>query len=105
MILVLLVIAAALVAILLRAPAWLSSLLLVAALRLRPLQPKMRNPVALTKLFFAVFADIIRSNIAVARIILGPRSQNETSGVMQIPLELRAPYGLAALAIIRTAKR
>ena len=40
----------------------------------------------------------MRSNIAVARIILGPRARSETSGFLDIPLELRAPYGLAVLA-------
>jgi multicomponent K+:H+ antiporter subunit E len=39
----------------------------------------------------------------VARIVLGPRRSDVTSGFMNIPLEMRAPYGLAALAIIITS--
>lgn len=70
---------------------------------LEPPSIRVRRPGAILELSLLVLADIVRSNIAVARIILGPRSQNETSGVMQIPLELRAPYGLAALAIIITS--
>ena len=53
----------------------------------------------LTKL---VLADVVRSNFAVARIVLG-RSRGVTSGFVRIPLELRDPYGLATLACIITA--
>lgn len=64
---------------------------------------RLRRPLALAKLLAVVLRDIIRSNIAVARIILGPRLPNEISGFVDVPLELRAPYGLALLAIIITA--
>jgi multicomponent K+:H+ antiporter subunit E len=50
-----------------------------------------------------VLADIVRSNIAVASIILGPGKRRERSGFVDIPLELRDPYGLATLACIITA--
>jgi multicomponent K+:H+ antiporter subunit E len=50
-----------------------------------------------------VLADIVRSNIAVARIILGLVGRERTSGFVNISLELRDPYGLAALACIITA--
>jgi len=50
-----------------------------------------------------VLTDIIRSNIAVARIILGLARRRWTSGLVEIPLELRDPYGLAALACIITS--
>src|SRR3546814_3653435 len=46
---------------------------------------------------------IVRSNIAVAKIILGPRRKDLFSGFMIIPLDMRAPHGLATLAIIITA--
>jgi multicomponent K+:H+ antiporter subunit E len=64
---------------------------------------RVRRPRAALRLSFAVLHDIIRSNIAVARIILGPKLPNEISGFLEIPLELRSPYGLAMLAIIITA--
>lgn len=76
------------------------------ALALTALEPpnlRLRRPGAILELSFLVLADIVRSNIAVARIILGPRRPDETSGFMSIPLEMRAPYGLAALAIIITS--
>lgn len=50
-----------------------------------------------------VLVDIIRSNIMVARIILGGKHTESISGFLYIPLELRNPYGLAVLALIVTA--
>jgi multicomponent K+:H+ antiporter subunit E len=71
--------------------------------RLQPPAGRVRRPRAILQLSIVVLSDIVRSNIAVARIILGPRARNETSGFLDIPLELRAPYGLALLALIVTA--
>lgn len=62
----------------------------------------MRRPIAFAKLFGIVVSDIVRSNIAVAGIILAPRMQ-KTSGFVDIPLELTSHYGLALLATIITA--
>src|SRR5690606_9231854 len=50
-----------------------------------------------------VVAEIIRSNIAVAHIILGLERRRSTAGFLEIPLELRHPYGLATLAFIITS--
>jgi multicomponent K+:H+ antiporter subunit E len=71
--------------------------------RLEPPAGRLRGPRAMLTLATLVLHDIVRSNIAVARIILGPRAQSETAGFLEIPLELRAPYGLALLALIVTA--
>ncbi len=71
--------------------------------RLEPPAGRLRRPLAILTLAVLVLQDIVRSNIAVARIILGPRVHHETSGFLDIPLELRAPYGLAVLALIVTA--
>ena len=73
----------------------------LAALELRKARP--RRLVAILRLAVFVFADIVRSNIAVARIILGLERRRWTSGFVQIPLELRDPYGLATLACIITS--
>jgi multicomponent K+:H+ antiporter subunit E len=73
---------------------------------LRTIEPNpmpLRRPAVLVILGWLVLQDIIRSNFAVARIILGTRLPTVTSGFVDIPLELRAPPGLAALAIIITA--
>lgn len=84
--------------------ALLSCLLLFAAYRLRPLQPTMRRWQVLVKLLVLVVADIMRSNIGVARVILGlVRDRRVHSGFMNVPLDMRDPHGLAALAMIITA--
>jgi multicomponent K+:H+ antiporter subunit E len=62
-----------------------------------------RRPWTAVRLAFRVAADIIRSNVAVARIVLGLRRGTRTPGFLPIPLALRAPAGLAALACIVTA--
>jgi multicomponent K+:H+ antiporter subunit E len=62
-----------------------------------------RRPRAILRLALLVLADIIRSNVAVARIILNPGQRNRTSGFVNIPLELRDPYALAVLACIITS--
>jgi len=64
---------------------------------------RVRRPGALLRLLVLVLVDVIRSNIAVGRIILGLGRQQRTPGFVNIPLTLRDPYGLAALACIITA--
>lgn len=81
-------------------------LALIGGWTLRMLQPpkaRIRRPATIVGLFFLVFADVVRSNIAVLQIILGPRHRSVTSGFVRIPLELRDPYGLVVLACIITA--
>lgn len=64
----------------------------------------LRRPSVICRLAASVLKDIVRSNIAVARIVLGLRQQEwVSSGFVEIPLELRDPYGLAALACIITS--
>jgi multicomponent K+:H+ antiporter subunit E len=64
---------------------------------------RVRRPGAILRLSSLVLADIVRSNIAVARIILGFGGRELTSGFVRIPIDLRTPYGLAALACIITS--
>jgi multicomponent K+:H+ antiporter subunit E len=64
---------------------------------------RIRRPAAILKLLGLVFADIVRSNIAVARIVLGLAQRERKSGFVDIPLELRDRYALAALACIITS--
>lgn len=70
---------------------------------LQPAIGRVRNPRAIVTLAFLVLADIIRSNIAVAQIILGLRHRRVMSGFLNIPIDMRNRYGLAALACIITA--
>jgi multicomponent K+:H+ antiporter subunit E len=70
------------------------------------LAPPKAHPgrlVAIFRLAALVFADILRSNVAVARIILGLGRRQRIPGFVEIPLDLRDPYGLATLACIITS--
>jgi multicomponent K+:H+ antiporter subunit E len=81
------------------------SMLMVFGFRVvRPVQPRVRRPQKALLLLWRVFVDILRSNIAVARIVLG-LTGNRTirSGFLEVPLDLRDPSGLAALATIVTS--
>jgi multicomponent K+:H+ antiporter subunit E len=74
-----------------------------AFMALDPASVRVLRPGAILRLASLVVADIVRSNIAVARIILGLAGRERRSGFVDIPLDLRNPYGLAALACIITA--
>lgn len=50
-----------------------------------------------------VLVDIVRSNIAVARIVFHLPVRGRTSGFLTLPLEARHPAALAILACIITA--
>jgi multicomponent K+:H+ antiporter subunit E len=70
---------------------------------LRPARPRIRRWHLLPRLVMIVIADIWRSNIAVARLILRPDHPRRMSGFVVVPLELRNPAGLAILACIVTS--
>ena len=70
---------------------------------LHPAKPRIRRWSLLPKLVAVVLYDIVRSNIAVAWLILREGNNRRVSGFMTIPLELRSPMGLAVLALILTA--
>ncbi len=70
---------------------------------LEPPPARIGRAGAMLRLLSLVLADIVRSNIAVGRIILGLAGRKWTSGFVSIPLDLRDPYGLAALACIITS--
>ncbi|CAH2605480.1 putative K(+)/H(+) antiporter subunit E (plasmid) [Rhodovastum atsumiense] len=56
------------------------------------------------RLLWTVLVEVVRSNTAVARIILRLGSpRHRRSGFVRIPLDMRNPYGLATLACIITA--
>lgn len=64
---------------------------------------RMRRPQRLAALAGRVAVDVVRSNFAVARIIVAPRGREVTSGFVAVPLELTDRYGLAILACIITS--
>jgi len=81
------------------------SLLMVFGFRaVRPLQPRLRRPQMAFLLLWRVFVDILRSNVAVGRIVLGLNGKREIrSGFLEVPLDMRDPHGVAALSTIVTS--
>ena len=69
---------------------------------LDPPRARPRRLGLLFRLAVLVVADIVRSNVAVAGIILD-FERRRSPGFVEIPLELRDPYGLAMLACIITS--
>lgn len=71
--------------------------------RLQPHKPIIRRPGLVLRLIAEVTVDIIRSNVAVSRIIVAGKRRQATAGFIKVPLELKDPAGLAVLACIITA--
>ena len=70
---------------------------------LQPQPVKVRRLGKIVKLIVLVTLDIIRSNVAVTRIILHGRPRRQTEGFLIVPLKLTNTYGLVILAGIVTA--
>jgi multicomponent K+:H+ antiporter subunit E len=71
---------------------------------LRPLHAHVQRLDTAALLVLVVIKDIVRSNLSVARIVLGFFPRREVrSGFLRVPLDLRDPHGLAALAVIVTS--
>ena len=84
--------------------ALLAIVLAWSASALRPLPANLQRLDRAALLALIVLMDIVRSSLSVARIVLGLVSQRQIrSDFLQIPLDLRDPHGLAALAIIVTS--
>ena len=72
--------------------------------RLQPAAGRVRlRPAAVLSLLGLVLVDVVQSNIAVARIVLGLGPTRRTAGFLSLPLEVRHPGALAVLACIVTA--
>ncbi|MDQ8027841.1 MAG: Na+/H+ antiporter subunit E [Brevundimonas sp.] len=70
------------------------------AMRIDPV--RVRAPLAIVKLAGRVVVDVVRSNISVAQILIGRRT-DRVSGFIHVPLDLKDRYGLAVLAIVITS--
>jgi multicomponent K+:H+ antiporter subunit E len=70
---------------------------------LQPAKPRLRRWQLIPRLVGVVMLDILRSNAAVATIILQGRRRERVSGFVAIPLALRDETGLAVLACIVTS--
>lgn len=65
---------------------------------------RLRRLARVPGLMVDILFEVVRSNNAVARIIVRPSSaRTRRSGFVRIPLDMRSPHGLAALACILTA--
>ena len=69
---------------------------------LRPQQPRIRRPLRVLRLVLLVGGDVLRSNLDVGTGVLRLQQRVPNSAIVTIPLELRDPTGLAALAMITT---
>lgn len=69
---------------------------------LEPERPKVGSPLRILELIGVVLIDVLRSNYAVATIILGRRRRERVSGFIYVQLDIRSRYALALLAIILT---
>ncbi len=74
---------------------------ILTALELPPV--RIRRPGVILRLVALVTIDIVRSNLAVGRIVLGLGRRQRRSGFVEIPLDMRDPYALASLACIITS--
>lgn len=70
---------------------------------LEPDKPRVRSWSAVLRLIGRITVDIVRSNIAVARLLLFGRRPGGRPGFIDIPLVLRDPTALAILAVALTA--
>jgi multicomponent K+:H+ antiporter subunit E len=84
---------------------WLLGGVLAVALPLlaapmRPTPGRMRRPLVLVRLIATVGADVVRSALAVGSGVLDAGKQLPRSRFVLVPLALRDPHALAALAVI-----
>jgi multicomponent K+:H+ antiporter subunit E len=69
--------------------------------KLHPNRPALKHPATIVRLGLVVLWDIVKSNVEVARRILGPESAIQPRFVW-IPLAIRDPHGIVSLASIIT---
>lgn len=68
----------------------------------RPTTVRVRRPVVVVRFIFTVGRDVLMSSMEVAWGVLRWRSRKPAAKFVTIPLELRDPLGLAALAMVTT---
>ena len=67
-----------------------------------PARPRIRHPLVVLRLIGVVGVDVIRSSLDVFWTLVKSRVQPPNSRFVVIPLDLRDPTALAALAMITT---
>lgn len=76
---------------------WLAPL---AVAPLKPPGPRVRRPLVLARLILRVGRDVVLSALGVAAGVLRAGRRPPQGSFVQVPLDLRDPHALAALAII-----
>jgi multicomponent K+:H+ antiporter subunit E len=76
---------------------WLAPVLIAP---LKPRGPRVRNPAVLARLVLRVGGDVVRSALEVAAGVWRAGKRAPRGEFVSVPLDLRDPHGLAALAII-----
>lgn len=69
---------------------------------LKPAAGRLHKPLVLARLILVVGHDVVRSALDVGHGILWSRRSPPRGSFVTIPLELRDPFGLAALSMITT---
>ena len=69
---------------------------------LRPTRVRVRHPLVIARYIGVVGRDVLRSSVEVFTTLARNRSQPVHSRFVVIPLDLRDPGGLAALAMVTT---
>lgn len=69
---------------------------------LRPTRVRVRRPLVVVRFILTVARDVVTSNLRVARDVVMWRWRRPRSRFVVVPLELRDPLGLAALAMVTT---
>ena len=69
---------------------------------MRPQRVRLARPGVVLRLVGAVAADVVTSALQVARGVLRGRTREPRSAFVEVPLAIRDPHALAALAIMTT---
>lgn len=80
----------------------LAILLPLVTSKLRLSRVRVRRPLVVVRFILIVGYDVVRSNVDVAWDVLRWRWRRPHAAFVTIPLELRDPVGLAALAMVTT---
>ena len=70
--------------------------------KLRATAARVRRPLAVARFIVSVGADVLTSNFEIGWSIVTLRWRTPRSQFVVVPLELRAPLGLAALSMVTT---
>lgn len=74
----------------------------LATTNLRPTPVRVRRPLVVVRFLGTVGYDVLVSNVEVARGIVAWRWRRPRARFVTIPLDLRDPVGLSALAVVTT---